>query len=256
MLAMRIFALLLVLSLDAVAAEPPRNERITEQDLRGTLGLGPGTRLAYRDLECRALSFDAFEAAMHQPGLTSEVTRAPDGSAATLTLHRRGGPSCPSPFGPIVLMPAFDLEDLAGQRVTSQGLRGKPTLINFYFAQCAPCILEVGPLNGFAASRPDLNFLAVTFDEPAEARAFVNRYKFRWRVVPDARDFIDRMAVNRYPMMALFDANGRLLGMRAGGVKDELEAAAVAPALKRWVDNLLRANPATSHESTNPKPSR
>ena len=126
-------------------------------------------------------------------------------------------------------MPAFDLKDLAGQRVTSQGLRGKPTLINFYFAQCVPCILEVGPLNGFAASRGDLNFLAVTFDEPPEARAFVNRYKFRWRVVPDARDFIDRMAVNRYPMMALFDANGRLLGMRAGGVKDELEAAAVAP---------------------------
>ena len=52
------------------------------------------------------------------------------------------------------------------------------------------------------------------------------------------------MGVNRYPMMALFDARGRLLGMRAGGVKDELEAAAVAPALKRWVDNLLRANPA------------
>ena len=43
------------------------------------------------------------------------------------------------------------------------------------------------------------------------ARAFVDRYKFRWRVVPDARDFIDRMKVKQYPMMALFDANGRLL---------------------------------------------
>ena len=42
------------------------------------------------------------------------------------------------------------------------------------------------------------------------------RYKFRWRVVPDARDFIDRMRVKQYPMMALFDANGRLLGTRAG----------------------------------------
>lgn len=255
MRAMRIFALLMLSSLHA-AAEPARNEPITEQDLRGTLGLRPEARLTYRDLDCKALDFGAFQAAMHQPGLTSEVTRAPDGSAATLTLHRRGGPSCPSPFGPIVQMPAFDLKDLAGQRVTSQGLRGKPTLINFYFAQCAPCILEVGPLNGFAASRPDLNFLAVTFDEPAEARAFVNRYKFRWRVVPDARDFIDRMAVNRYPMMALFDANGRLLGMRAGGVKDELEAAAVAPALKRWVDSLLRVNSSAENGSTNRQPPR
>jgi peroxiredoxin len=242
MRAMRMSLLLLLLwSTNALAQETPP----TEADLRATLEVGPQVRLTYRDLDCRALTFDAFVAAMYQPGLTTEVTRAPDGSAATLTLHRRGGSSCPSPFGLITRMPVFDLPDLAGQRVTSGSLRGKPTLINFYFAECVPCILEVGPLNGFAAARRDLNFLAVTFDEAPEARAFVNRYKFRWRVVPDARDFIDRMAVNRYPMMALFDADGRLLGMRAGGVKDELEAAAVAPALRRWVDGLLRTGVST-----------
>ena len=237
--------LLLLLSLNATAAGPAGDPQITEQVFRDTLGLKPGVSLAYRDLDCKALSFDGFVAAMHQPGLTSEVARAPDGSAVTMTLHRRGGRSCTSPYGPITRMPDFDLKDLGGQQITSQALRGKPTLVNFYFAQCAPCILEVGPLNGFAASRRDLNFLAVTFDEPAEARAFVERYKFRWRVVPDARELIDRMGVNRYPMMALFDANGRLLGMRAGGASDELEAAAVAPALRRWVDSLLRANVST-----------
>jgi cytochrome c biogenesis protein CcmG, thiol:disulfide interchange protein DsbE len=125
--------------------------------------------------------------------------------------------------------------------VTSASLEGKPTLINFYFAKCVPCILEVGPLNTYATSRPDMNFLAVTFDEPAEARAFVQRFGFRWRVLPDARDFIDRMRVKQYPLMALFDANGRLLGTKKGGAKDELEAAAVLPQLKRWVDGLQRA---------------
>ena len=43
-------------------------------------------------------------------------------------------------------------------------------------------------------------------------------------------------------MMALFDASGRLLGTRRGGVRDELEAANVAPQLARWVDGLLRVN--------------
>ncbi len=87
-----------------------------------------------------------------------------------------------------------------------------------------------------------MNFLAVTFDEPAVARAFVDRYKFRWRVVPDAREFIERVHVKKYPMMALFDARGRLLGMKPGGARDELEAANVAPQLTRWVDGLLRVN--------------
>ena len=105
-----------------------------------------------------------------------------------------------------------------------------------------PCILEVGPINGYAAQHPEMNFLAVTFDEPEVAREFVARYKFRWRVVPDARDLIDRVRVKHYPTMALFDANGRLLGTKRGGVRDELEAATVAPQLARWVDGLLRVN--------------
>lgn len=213
---------------------------LTEVQFREALGFDPAMQLSYRDLDCKTITFDEFAAAMLQPGLTSEVTRAPDGRAAALSLHRRGGPSCPSPFEPIREMPTFELPDLAGKRLSSRDLRGKPTLVNFYFAACAPCILEVGPLNRVAAERKDLNYLAVTFDEPAEARAFVQRYGFQWRVLPDARDFIDRMGVKRYPMMALFDARGRLLGMRAGGAKDELEAAALGPSLKRWVDGLLR----------------
>jgi hypothetical protein len=40
--------------------------------------------------------------------------------------------------------------------------------------------------------------------------------------------------------MALFDANGQLLGTKKGGARDELEAANVEPQLKRWVDGLLR----------------
>ena len=219
---------------------PAQEASISEAQLREALGLEDKVQLTYRSQECRPLSFAEFAAAMRTDGTTSEVTRAPDGSAAAATLHRKGAPSCPSPFAPITEMPAFDLKDLDGQRVTSASLRGKPTLMNFYFAQCKPCILEVGPLNKFAAARKDLHFLAVTFDEPAEARVFVQRFHFGWRVVPGAREFIDRMAVNRYPMMALFDAHGRLLGLRAGGVKDELEAATLGPTLTRWVDNLLR----------------
>lgn len=237
---MRICLALLLVLLTSVASAADRP--VTEDAFRRTLKVGPEVKLVYRDLECRALTFEQFVAAMRQPGLGSEVTRAPDGSAAALTLHRRGGPNCPSPFGRVIQMPEFNLPDLKGKRLHSASLLGKPTLINFYFAKCVPCILEVSPLNGFAVERRDLNVLAMTFDEVPEAQAFVNRYGFAWRVIPDARDFIDRMAVKRYPMMALFDAQGRLLGTRVGGAKDELEAAAVVPTLRRWVDGLLRAS--------------
>jgi hypothetical protein len=111
--------------------------------------------------------------------------------------------------------------------------------VSFFFSTCVPCILEVKPLNRFAAARPQMNFLAVTFDEPAEARDFVKRHGLRWRVVADAREFIERMRVKQYPLMALFDADGRLLGTRLGGARDELEQANVEPNLRRWVEGLL-----------------
>jgi len=227
--------LLCVLSGAALAQGVP-----TEQGFRDSLGIGPQVRMAYRNVECRPVDFDGFVAGMKANGAHAEVDRAQDGSAVTMTVRIRGRERCASPYPPIVVMPPFDLKDLDGQRVTSAGLRGKTTMVSFFFSACVPCILEVEPLNRFAAARPQMNFLAVTFDEPGEARKFVKRFGVRWRVVPDAQDLIERMRVKQYPMIALFDADGRLLGTRVGGVRDELEAATVEPQLKRWMESLLR----------------
>jgi peroxiredoxin len=229
----------LMVSVGALAADPAPP---TEAAFRAALGVAPGVNVFYRNLDCSPMAYDAFTEAMRAEGVKSGVERAIDGSSVTVTVRRPGGNACPSPYAPVTGMPPFDLRDLAGKRVTPASLKGKPTLINFYFAQCVPCILEVGPINGYAAKHPEMNFLAVTFDEASVAREFVARYRFRWRVVPDARDFIDRMMVKQYPLMALFDAQGRLLGTRPGGVRDELEAVTVAPQLARWVDGLLRVN--------------
>ena len=244
MRAMRLAAILCLLASAAAFAAAPAP--LTESDFRATLGVADTVRLSYRGTDCNSLSFDEFAKAMGETGVRSDVERAVDGTAVTVTVRKRGGDVCSSPYPPVAELPPFDLRDLAGKTVNIASLKGKPTLINFYFAECVPCILEVGPLNRFAASRPDMNYLAVTFDEREVARTFVARYKFRWRVVPDAREFIDRVRVKQYPTMALFDENGRLLGTRRGGVRDELEAATVAPQLARWVDGLLRANKAAA----------
>jgi thiol-disulfide isomerase/thioredoxin len=216
--------------------------QFTESEFRRALGVAESVRIAYRGPDCAPVSYEGFAAVMVQPGIISDIDRAADGSALTVTARRRGAGVCPAAYPPIARMPAFELRDLEGKRVTAASLRGKPTLVSFYFAQCKPCILEVGPLNRFAAARPDLNFLAMTFDEAAVAREFVARYQLHWTVVPDAREFIDRVRVKQYPTLALFDADGRLLGTRLGGVRDELEAATIAPQLTRWVDGLLRTS--------------
>lgn len=213
---------------------------LTEESFRATLGIAPTVPVDYRDLDCKRVDFAGFAAAMKREGAHADVDRAADGSAVTMSVKLRGMTPCASPYPPIVDMPPFDLKDLAGKRVTSASLRGKPTLVSFFFSTCIPCILEVEPINRFAAARPQMNFLAVTFDDPAEARAFVKRFGLKWRVVPEAQEFIERMRVKQYPLMALFDAEGRLLGTKKGGARDALEAANVEPQLKRWIDGLMK----------------
>jgi thiol-disulfide isomerase/thioredoxin len=242
--AMRLVAMLCLIANAAAFAATPAP--FTESDFRATLGAADNVRLTYRGLDCGPLDFDEFAQAMAETGVHSDIERAVDGKAITVTVRRKGGTVCSSPYPPVAELPPFELRDLTGKRVNAASFKGKPTLINFYFAACVPCIREVGPLNRFAESRPGMNFLAMTFDEAEVARGFVSRYRFHWRVVPDAREFIDRMRVKQFPMMALFDENGRLLGTRGGGARDELEAAAVAPQLARWVDGLLRASKTAS----------
>jgi len=235
---MQKLALIALLSMAGqVFAQEPQP---TEANFRKHLNLAPSAKLEYRNLDCKPVNFAGFVEGMRKPGAGADVERAVDGSAVTMTVKLRGMAPCPSPYPPVTAIPPFDLKDLDGKRVTSASLKGKPTLVSFFFATCLPCILEVEPINRYAAARPQMNFVAVTFDEPAEARAFVKRFGLRWRVVPDARDFIDRMRVKQYPLMALFDANGKLLGTKKGGARDELEAANVEPQLTRWVDGLLR----------------
>jgi thiol-disulfide isomerase/thioredoxin len=228
-----------VVSLAGAAAAADDPPRVTEEAFRKNLGFGPNVRMAYRSLDCRKVTFDGFANGMGQPGAHADVERAPDGSEITMTVRMRGMQACASPYPPITRMPPFDLADLAGKRVTSASLLGKPTLLNFFFAGCKPCILESEPLTDFAKAHPEMNFLAITFDEPEVARRFAATWGFRWRIVPNGRDYIDRMRVKQYPMMALFDAQGRLLGMRKGGARDELEAANIAPMLQRWIDGLM-----------------
>jgi cytochrome oxidase Cu insertion factor (SCO1/SenC/PrrC family) len=231
-----LIALLALTGSEAVA----QSSQPSEANFRKSLGIGADVLLEYRNLDCNPVDFAGFVADMRKPGAHADVDRAVDGKAVTMTAKLRGMASCPSPYPPVTTMPPFDLKDLNGKRVTSASLKGKPTLVSFFFSTCVPCILEVEPLNRFAAARPNMNFLAVTFDEPAEALAFVKRYGVRWRVVPDAQNFIERMRVKHYPLMALFDANGKLLGTMKGGARDELEAANVEPRLRRWMESLLR----------------
>ncbi len=63
----------------------------TESDFRASLGAADTVRLSYRGLDCQPLGFDEFARAMGETGVHSDIERAVDGTAITVTVRRQGG---------------------------------------------------------------------------------------------------------------------------------------------------------------------
>lgn len=106
-------------------------------------------------------------------------------------------------------LPAFDLQDLAGNEVNTETLKGKPVVINFWFTSCAPCISEMRALNVLREKykNSDVVFLAITFDKKNSVLNFLKKHFFNFTIVPDAVSYCYHMT-SIYPITLFVDRKG------------------------------------------------
>jgi cytochrome c biogenesis protein CcmG/thiol:disulfide interchange protein DsbE len=73
--------------------------------------------------------------------------------------------------------PEFVLQDLDGNEVSLEALRGKPVLLNFWATWCQPCIVEHPVLRAGARRYADrVHFLGVIYQDETDAiRRFVRQ---------------------------------------------------------------------------------
>lgn len=93
--------------------------------------------------------------------------------------------------------PAFQVEDLAGQQVSLDELRGKFLVVNFWATWCEPCIREWPQLDRLAerlAGRDDVVVLAISVDQD------------QTQIAP----FLARMGLEQTGVRVLWDPSGQL----------------------------------------------
>ncbi|TDK68308.1 TlpA family protein disulfide reductase [Sapientia aquatica] len=136
--------------------------------------------------------------------------------------------------------PEFQLKQVDGSVVTKAAMQGRYTLINFYFAECAPCNQEILELNALAQQHKNMHFMAVTFDSVEDTKAFVVDKKFSWPVVPNQLDFINKIGIGAYPSFVLLNPKGVVIGIEgASGVT------ASDKSVSAWVNRLVAASSKT-----------
>ncbi len=117
-------------------------------------------------------------------------------------------------------VPAFSMQALDGRIITSDDLRGKVTLVNFWATWCGPCRAEIPDLIRLQARYPDhLQVIGVSTDEgPIEmVEAFAAEFGINYPIVMDTpelnRAFPGVMAL---PTSFIVDPDGRVVQTHVG----------------------------------------
>jgi thiol-disulfide isomerase/thioredoxin len=134
--------------------------------------------------------------------------------------------------------PYVVFDDPSGEPASLQDFRGKPLLLNLWATWCAPCVAEMPTLDALAASRDDIEVLAVSQDMAGAAKvdAFFAERKFRMlEPYLDAElALMTGLKVDTLPTTILYDAAGREV-WRMTGIEDwqgSRAAELIAEALK------------------------
>lgn len=134
-----------------------------------------------------------------------------------------------TPYDPYMLRPASgtirerytgkELPDVALKTIDQttfniNTLKGKPTLINFWFINCPPCVMEMPVLNKVQETLKDsVNFIAVTYNSRREVSNFLKGTPYNFMHIVDATSFINQLGVRSYPLTMFLDKEGKVVKM-------------------------------------------
>lgn len=138
--------------------------------------------------------------------------------------------------------PGFELTTLDGQVISSDHLRGRPLILNFWASWCAPCRAEMPALQTVAEEyhETDLLILAVnaTFqDRPADISAFVSQHGLTFPILLDTEGRVNHLyQVHSLPTTFFIGRDGRIRDVVIGGPMS-------SASLRMRADSLLQETP-------------
>jgi peroxiredoxin len=106
-------------------------------------------------------------------------------------------------------LPDFDFKDIDGKEIRLKDQKGKPMVINFWFAGCVPCLAELPELNALKEKykNSDVVFLSMTFENRSKVISFLKQHPLSFISIPEVKKYCDYMT-DSYPLTLFVDKNG------------------------------------------------
>ena len=118
--------------------------------------------------------------------------------------------------------------------------------MNFWFANCAPCVAEVPGLNQLVKTygKEKLRYLAISSDSQEDVAAFLKDHEWDFDHVGNGKSLIKDVfhLAWGYPTTFLVDQNGIIVKSINGGTTDATAVQHIQEQLMPSIDRLLRGN--------------
>lgn len=130
----------------------------------------------------------------------------------------------------------FSITDIYEKKYSLKELKEKVIVMNFWFVECKPCVMEIPELNKLVEkySGKDVVFLGFATNDKPVIENFLKKQIFNYSIVPSSREVADRYEVNAFPTHIVIDKNSNIsfyaMGLNPTTIDD----------LDRTIDSLLK----------------
>lgn len=107
----------------------------------------------------------------------------------------------------------INLTDINGKNYTSNDLKGKIVVVNFWFTKCAPCIKEMPDLNKLKEEfgTENIKYFAITYDSKELIEELLKKHQLDFTIIPSDKKTIEQFNVSFYPTNFILDKTGKVI---------------------------------------------
>ncbi len=107
----------------------------------------------------------------------------------------------------------FSVTDINGNEYSLEELKGKVIVINFWFVECKPCIMEMPELNEIVEQYKDnkeVVFIGFATNDANRINAFLQKKTFSYALIPNSRDVARSYGISSYPTHIIIGKDAKI----------------------------------------------
>jgi peroxiredoxin len=107
-------------------------------------------------------------------------------------------------------MPSFEVTDIKGKVIQSSALKGKVIVLNFWFVECKPCVMEIPELNEISKmfKKDEVVFLGLATNQKKQLKKYLKTTPFDYKIVPESQQTAQLFNVSGYPTNIIINQEG------------------------------------------------